>query len=110
MEGPWRDGMSFVIAKIHAAFYASRVIREITENKQQNIYLQLLWVLIPNYKNKIYGSLVSHFYSSITKQFEAERSSQVQRKLEIHSRPYLHTPSGPSLKENVINSLKKATY
>lgn len=52
MEGPWRDGMSCVITQIHAALCASRVVREITENKQQNIYLQLLWVLIPNYKTK----------------------------------------------------------
>lgn len=72
--------MSFVIAQIHAPFYASRVVREIIENKQQNIYLQLLWVLIPNYKNRIDGSLESHFYSSITKQSEAERSLQVQGK------------------------------
>lgn len=52
MEGPWRDGMSFVITQIHAALYSLRVVREITENEQQNIYLQLLWVLISNYKTK----------------------------------------------------------
>lgn len=42
MEGPWRDGMSSVKTQIHAALYASRVVGELTENEQQNIYLQLL--------------------------------------------------------------------